>query len=179
MTGSSNFIRLLNSDDSWQKFEDDWRQQCDEMGEEFDTYAEATLGAVRDIVLKEEKKAGVFALAFDGSHHAMCQVNTALLPGYDGPVLRVRFITLSPKLDLGDNGVDHYARVMIGLLIQVLKLASSHSELKGRHVKFHLRSPADTQFFQAIGRGLHDTDSFETVVTRGSWLYITIRITEP
>ncbi|SMD13955.1 hypothetical protein [Rhizobium sp. RU36D] len=168
-------VRLLQDDGTWLDFESDWRQQCDEVGEDFDNYAEATLGAVRDIIEKEAKKAGVFALTMNGIHVAMCQVNSAMLPGYDGPVARVRFITLSPTLDYAEGDISQYAEVMIKLLMHVIKLALNHDEMRSKYVKFHLRSPADTQFFQAVGKGLNDTELFGSVAMRGSWLYIAFK----
>jgi hypothetical protein len=170
-----NFTRLLEETGTWMSFENDWRAQCEALQEDFDGYAEATLSVVRDIIQVEKKKAGVFALQNDEKYLAMCQINRAALPGYDGPVLRVRFITFCPDVDLQDLPQNEYGRMLVSLLTEVLVLAKTDPEMGSRHIKFHLRSPADVQFFTALGQGLHDTKSFETVVTRGAWLYITLR----
>lgn len=171
----THFIRLLDDSGTWAEFESDWRSQCEALEEDFDSYAEATLSVVREIVEVENKNAGVFGLKINGNYAAMCQVNRAPLPGYDSPVMRIRFITLCPDLDLRELPVTQYGSVLASLLTKVIELALTIGDLKSRHIKFHLRSPADTQFFSALGKGLHDTEYFETVATRGAWLYITLR----
>ncbi|NTF43056.1 hypothetical protein [Rhizobium rhizogenes] len=166
------FVRLLEDDGTWQAFQDDWRAQCEPFEEDFDTYAEATFSAVREIIEKEKKKAGVFALRIEGKHVAMCQINTAAIPRYDAPVMRVRFITLSPEFDLAEKEIEDYANVMVELLTQVVILSRTSGEMKTRYIKFHLRSPADRQFFTAFGKGLHESKYFDNVATQGAWLYI-------
>lgn len=168
-----NFIRLLESDGTWDAFETDWRSQCDSLGEEFDSYAEATFAVVRDLIREENRTAGVFALQIDGVFVAMCQVNKAGLPRYDSPVMRVRFITLSPEYDLTDKQLGEYAEVLVSLLMQVLQLAYMDEELQCMHLKFHLRSPADIQFFAAFGAGLSEKNLFKSIKTAGAWLHIT------
>lgn len=175
MYEDAKFTRLLEETGTWMSFESDWRAQCADLEEDFDSYAEATLSVVRDIIRVEKKKAGVFALQNNDKYLAMCQINRAALPGYDAPVLRVRFITFCPDVDLRDLPQNEYGRMLVSLLTEVLVLAKTDPEMGSRHIKFHLRSPADVQFFTALGQGLHDTKSFETVVTRGAWLYITLR----
>lgn len=175
MNDDVKFIRLLDETGTWQSFESDWRDQCQALDEDFDGYAEATLSVVRDIIQTEKRRAGVFALQNKDKHLAMCQINRAPLPGYDSPVLRVRFVTFCPDIDLRDLPQNEYGRMLVSLLAEVLVVAKTDPEMGSRHVKFHLRSPADVQFFTALGQGLHDTKSFETVATRGAWLYITLR----
>ncbi|RWF51801.1 MAG: hypothetical protein EOS50_27010 [Mesorhizobium sp.] len=167
------FVRLLEEDDTWSAFEADWRAQCEKLEEDFDGYAEATFSVVRDLIHAEKKKAGVFALQMNGSYVAMVQVNKAGLPKYDSPVLRVRFMTLSPEFDLRDKSMAEYGGVLGSLLGQVLRLAYMDKELSCMHIKFHLRSQADQQFFATVGKGLQDRDIFESIQTRGAWLYIT------
>ncbi len=171
----SEFIRLLTETGTWQDFEADWRSQCSDLDEDYDAYAEATLAAVRDIIEKENRRAGVFALRNQGKHHAMCQINKAGLPGYPTPVLRVRFMTLCPDIDLKDMPTSAYGDVLASLLKHVFLLAINDEEMNSKFIKFHLRSPADVQFFSVLGKGLHDTEYFEEVVARGAWLYITLR----
>lgn len=170
------FIRLLADDETWDEFEADWRAQCGRLEEDFDYYAEGTFSIVDEIVQNEQRRAGVFALRDEDSdsYSAMCQVNKAHLPGYDGPVLRVRHITLSPEYDLTDKSIADYAGVLVSLLGSVLQLAYGDEEFASPHVKFHLRSPADQQFFSSLGLNLKSEDFFTSIETRGAWLYITL-----
>ncbi|RWP62135.1 hypothetical protein [Mesorhizobium sp.] len=173
ISSKEEFVRLLEEDGTWANFEADWQAQCDKYEEDFEGYAEATFSVIRDLIRTEKKKAGVFALKMNGSFVAMCQVNKAGLPKYDSPVLRVRFMTLSPEFDLADKSFHEYGDVLSSLLAAVLELAYWNEELACMHVKFHLRSQADQQFFATLGKGLQDGNYFESIKTRGAWLYIT------
>lgn len=171
----NKLVRLLKEGGSWDDFEADWRSQCEKLNEDFESYAGATFEVVKEIVEQEKKRAGMFAVRDNDRFHAMFQANTASLPGYNGPVLRVRFITLSPEHDLTDKPLTEYAEVLISVLAHALTIASNDAELGARHIKMHLRSPTDQQFFAALGSGLRDRNVFESIHTRGLWLYITMK----
>lgn len=170
---NEKFVRLLEEDNTWSEFETDWRTQCEKLEEDFDSYAEATFSVIRELIQTQKKNAGVFALQINGTYAALVQVNKAGLPKYNSPVLRVRFMTLSPEFDLTDKSISEYGHVLMSLLAQVLSLAYLDAELSCMHVKFHLRSQTDQQFFGMLGKGLRDRDVFESIQTRGAWLYIT------
>ncbi len=170
----SEFVKLHESDGSWGVFEKDWREQCERIGEDFDSFAGLTFSVVKDLVHTENGKAGLYALRMEGSHVAMCQLNYATIPGYQEPVIRTRFITLSPTYDLTDVGEGAYSKAMIDLLYHVIRTGALDKTMKTRHVKFHLRSPADKAFFTAVGRGLNESDVFESVKTIGQWLHVSI-----
>lgn len=169
---SYTFGRLLTSDGSWQAFEDDWRKQCEDLEEDFDAFASPTFEVVKDLVENENRKAGLFALKENDSHVAITQLNCATIPNYREPVLRARFITLSPTYDLTDVGTEKYSELLIELLFQVIRLGTLDRHMGSRHVKFHLRSPADRPFFTAFGREMGDHPYFESIRTVGQWLYI-------
>lgn len=166
------FVQLLSTNATWSEFEKDWRGQCETLGEDFDSYAEATFSVVRDIIEKEHVKAGVYALKIDGQYVAMCQLNRTLLPKYTGHVLRVRFLTLSPRYDLTDVPAREYGILLATVLGSVVAEAR-RPDAPSKHIKFHLRSPADQQFFTLLGSGLSQADMFESIATSGAWLYIT------
>lgn len=173
ITTDQKLVRLLKDDGTWTEFEADWKRQCEQLGEDFDSYAGSTFSVISDLVEKEQKKAGVFGLKIGNSYSAMCQVNKAGLPKYDSPVLRTRYMTLSPEYDLTNKTISEYGDVLVALLAEVMGLAILDKELECRHVKFHLRSPADIPFFAAIGKGIKERDVFDAIETRGMWLYIT------
>ncbi|EGL64426.1 hypothetical protein AGRO_2635 [Agrobacterium sp. ATCC 31749] len=167
-----SFIRLSADDGSWDAFEADWRAQCEQLEEDFESYAGLTFSAVENIVKQTHAKAGVFALKDDDSHVVMCQVNCAPIPKYVGPVLRTRFITFSPDYDLTDEYLHLYSRALVELLFGVLELGMSGGEFSSRHLKLHLQSPEDAKFFTAVERNLKGHALFESVETRGQWLYM-------
>ena len=170
---SYEIIRLSNHDDSWEHFETDWRQRCNDYDEEFDNYAEGTFAVVRDLIDEELEKAGAFSFRVNGSHISMCQINVTGLPGYDSPVMRVRHLTLSPDYDFGEKSVEEYADVLVNTFSGILALSDISGPMNVKYINFHLRSLADRQFFAYLGAGLDSSDEFSSVKIRGSWLYIT------
>lgn len=166
-----DIIRLQNSDGTWQAFKDDWEAQCAAYGEDFNSFAEGTFSVVKDLLDDSGEAAGLFAIK-EGDHHvSMCQLNRASIPGYSSPVLRVRFMTLSPEFDFGDKSIEDYSGVLVATFATVL--AVSNTVMEAKHIKFHLRSPADRQFFALLGKGLNEADMFHSVHVRGAWLYVT------
>lgn len=166
-----SFVRIRTADGSWDQLKAEWSAQCDALEEDFDSYAGTTFEVLRELVDGDQTKAGVFSLKEGGSHVAICQVNCASIPKYVGPVLRTRFITFSPECDLTDKRLSQYSRDLIELLFGVIELGFG-GDFASRHVKLHLRSPEDAKFFSAIGRGLSEHENFESVETRGQWLYL-------
>jgi hypothetical protein len=166
------FLRLTTADNSWDDFLADWRGQCEAQGEEFSLYEQGPIQVVRDLAegpLQEEAR--VYGLKKGKHYCAMCQVNRTLLPGYNGKVLRVRMMYLSPYYDFGDYPVEEYTDILISLFGNVAEL--SYGEMESPHIKFHLRSPADRQFFATLGSKLDKSPVFASVALRGAWLYIT------
>ncbi|MFG1317699.1 hypothetical protein [Xanthobacter autotrophicus] len=161
--------RLCVADGSWEVFEADWSRQCAEFDETLDSFAPAHVPMLKAAATKEPKS-GAFALPFDDHHAAACQLNCTPLPGYDGPVLRLRFLTLSPRYDLGNTERETYREILVRLLQGVLDV--SDTLWPARHVKFHLASPADKDFFEEVGKPLDASGVFENVGVKGSWLYI-------
>lgn len=166
-----NIVRLQNSDGTWQEFKDDWEAQCAAYGEDFSSFAEGTFSVVKDLLDDAGEAAGLFAIKEADQHVSMCQLNRASIPGYSSPVLRVRFMTLSPEFDFGDKSIEDYSGVLVATFAAVL--AVSNTVMEAKHIKFHLRSPADRQFFALLGKGLNDSDMFHSVHVRGAWLYVT------
>ncbi|KAB2762305.1 hypothetical protein F9K98_10740 [Brucella anthropi] len=167
------FVRIREDDGSWQALEANWRAQCEKLDEDFDAYAGPTFEVVTPLARAAERRAGLFALKDGLEHLAICQVNSAMLPKYDGPVMRVRFITLSPEFDLTDKNIRDYGDILVSLLYQVVRLAITDENFGSRHIKFHARSPSDINFFSALSHGLRQGDAFHSVQMSGAWLYIT------
>lgn len=168
---SFSITKLLHSDGTWDAFRDDWESQCAAYDEDFATYAEGTFAVVKTLLDTEGEAAGLYAVKIDNRHVSMCQLNRASLPGYSSPVLRVRFMTLSPEYDYGDKSVEDYAAILVATFATVLAL--SNGTMEAKHIKFHLRSPADRQFFAMLGNGLTEANVFHSVQVRGAWLYVT------
>jgi len=83
---------------------------------------------------------------------------------------------LSPNFDFGEYAMGDYSRVLARMVVRTIALAVG--ELPSRHVKFHLRSPADREFFAASAEGISASDAFYDVAIKGSWLHMSLRIGE-
>jgi hypothetical protein len=92
-------IPLNGHDGSWDALKADWAAQCKQFEEDLASYAPGTMAELEGLALGEaQARAGVFGLKLDGKYAAICQLNVTPLPGYEGPVLRLRFMTLSMPL---------------------------------------------------------------------------------
>ncbi len=164
---------LQKTDGSWDQLVRQWQDACVSFGEEFEDYACDALPVLEELIEEAPPadRARVVSLFLDGHYQAVCQVNRTHLPGYDGMVLRVRHLVLSPRLDFGDRPLEDYERVLTELLDGILKL--SETEMVAPHIKFHFRSPADRQFFKTLRDSLERRGVFRILEMRGAWLYIT------
>jgi hypothetical protein len=169
------FVRLGTSGTSYELLLDDWRAQASSLGEDFDSYSQIPVAIFEEIMEKDKERTGLFVLKSQEDYGAVCMLNHADIPNYDGPVLRVRHILFSPKFDLGDLPVTDYSEALVTILVNVISLAQSDPKLMANHIKFHARSPADMQFFALLGRALDGSGAFASVQHRGTWLYITLK----
>ncbi len=164
---------LRREDGSWDGLVRQWTDECAEFDEDFDEYALGAIDVLESLIEEDlpASRARVVSLIDDGRHRLVCQANRADIKGYDGKVLRIRHIVLSPRFDFGSVDVAEYALVLTSLFAHVLKL--SDVDMKAPHIKFHLRSPADRQFFAMLSQHLGAGNHFRHIAMRGSWLYIT------
>jgi hypothetical protein len=159
---------------AWQSLKAQWKTEAEGAGEDFSTFAIGTFSALDPLAAQEPAKSGLHGL-YDGSRaHAFCQVNRLLMPRYSAPVLRARFATVSPAYDVGLHGVGGYAQVLVSLFSGVVWL--SRNKLAADHVRFHLRSPGDAQFFAALQINT-DLSPFSSFTTRGAWVECSLKKT--
>lgn len=163
--------RLSASDGSWEALKRAWRAECEKFDEDFETYAPATFSILDPLALENSKKAGIFGLRDGSSMSAVCQANCTPLPGHPKPVLRVRYMTFSPRFDFGELEVQDYAKALVQLFFGIIDL--SQRVMAANEVKFHLRSLADRQFFAALEMPLSKVSAFKRVEVQGMWLYVT------
>ena len=166
------FIQLSKDDGSWDDLCHNWRTQCEEFEEEFEDFAIAPMSVIRPLIESPEQRAGVYATVLDNHFTSICHINVAMLPKYDGPVLRMRHLTMSPRIDYGENTISTYADVIANNFLGTLDLSNKDGFMKSDHLKYHLRSPADHDFFTILGQHLSRLAQFETVQKAGSWLYV-------
>jgi hypothetical protein len=164
-------VPLSDEDGSWGRLKDAWRAQCEHYGEDFDNYAVGTFSVLNSLAAEGHPRAAIFGVEENGQIIAICQPNRALIPGYPSHVLRVRLLTVCPHYDFSDIGVEEYATLLVELFNGVLEL--SNGEMEAKYLKFHLRSPADVQFFAALRVPLAQVPVFAEVDVKGMWLHVT------
>lgn len=154
----------------WDTLRTNWRDECEALDEEFESYSTASMQVLSDLATSPSKHAGVFVMRDEGRLHAVFQANNAFLPKYDGRVLRIRHIIVSPEYDFGQLDEDAYRELLTGIFTSVVKLAKNG--MLANHIKFHLRSPSDVYFFRSVWRELGQEQVFSSVEMRGAWLYL-------
>lgn len=165
-------IQIAHGNGLWHALCGDWRSQCVGFNEDFETFAIDAMSVLNKLSSEPEQRAGVFALQRDDGFELVCQLNCTHLPGYSGPVLRLRHLTLSPNIDFGERPEEEYGNLLINLFNQVY-LMSEIDPFRADHIKFHLRSPGDRRFFREVGAGLENSGQFQAVRIAGSWLLVT------
>jgi len=168
------FIRIGTNGTSYDDLIASWAAETESLGEDFEIYSAIPVSVFQQIMEKDAHNTGLFAVrASDGSFAAVCMLNHAYLPNYEGPVLRVRHILLSPKFDLGETELMDYVEVLFAILNGVISHSETDDKMKANHIKFHARSPADMTYFAALGQALGSAQVYASVQMKGSWLYIT------
>jgi hypothetical protein len=163
---------VSDSGRSWLNIKEQWKKEAESAGEDFSTFAIGTFAALDPLVEKDAGKAGLFALYEGERAHAICQVNRLLVKKYSTPILRARFATVSPLYDFGALDVSVYARILVELFSGVVWL--SRSTLLADHIRFHLRSPGDAQFFAAL-RMTAPLSPFSRFEIRGAWVECSVK----
>ncbi len=169
--GFMEIVRLRVSDGSWQRLEEDWEAQCAQMGDAFCNYATSSLIPIKAAAETDVIDEWAIALTNGGRFMALASAIRATQKPYVGKVLRIREVTVCPLLDYGVLPEAEYVDTLIELLNGSVKL--SETGLRAKHIKMHLRSPADAVFFRAVGNTLDSKGVFEATETHGAWLSFT------
>jgi hypothetical protein len=71
-----------------------------------------------------------------------------MMSKFPTPVLRARFVNVSPIYELGVADAGQYAQILVALFSGIVWL--SRDTLSAGHIRFFLKSPGDSQFFAAL-----------------------------
>lgn len=165
-------VELRDVDGTWERLKRGWGDQCQEVGEDFDLYAQGTFAVLNALAGKPEDRAGIYAVQRgDNPADLICQVNCTPLPGHPEPVLRVRMVTVSPAIDFGQTLSSLYVETLAELFTGIVEL-SQGDIMRCAEFKLHLRSPEDHNFFRATSRLLTQLGQFERVSMHGAWLHV-------
>jgi hypothetical protein len=176
-------IHLSKSDGSYDRMKNGWREQCEAADEEFEFWAQGTFDVMDQLVadplaVSPSRQSGVYAAQQgDDLPGAICMANwVRSLAGYAEPVLRVRLITMSPAIDLGQFAPAEAKNLYVSNLTELFSgiLELSQGVMAANEIKFHLGSPEDYNFFKVVTPELSRFSGFSRVEMKGTWLYITV-----
>ncbi len=163
---------ISDEDNSWRAIKAQWKREAESAGEDFSTFAIGSFAALDPIAGDDPKKAGLYGLYDGDSVRAFCQVNRLLMSRYSSPVLRARFVTVSPILDCGLADACEYGRVLVALFSGVVWL--SRDTLLGNHIHFQLRSPGDSRFFSGL-QASNPMSPFSKFSVSGAWVICSLK----
>ena len=137
----------MNADKSWRAVKAQWRKDAESVGEEFSTFSMGSYAAF-DGLTKDGDHPTLYCLSDGEKIHAACQVSRLMMSKFPTPVLRARFVVVSPLYELGQAAAGQYAQIMVALFSGIIWL--SRDTLSAGHIRFFLKSPGDSQFFAAL-----------------------------
>jgi hypothetical protein len=169
-------VPIGDADKSWSALKTNWRRAAEAAEEDFSTFALGPLAAIDALIAKSSGQAGLYGLIDSDGPHAFCQVNKLLIPRFDGPVLRARFMNVAPAYDFGTAGPGKYQQLLVELFSGIIWLA--HNTVAASHVLFHLRSPSDAQYLAALQSAVADSP-FQRFAINGAWVECDLRVRKP
>ena len=142
-------MRLLpmSPDKPWRSIKAQWKKDAEGVGEDFSTFSNGSYAAF-DALTKDGDNPSLYCLSDGEKIHAACQVSRLMMSKFPTPVLRARFIVVSPLYELGQAAAGQYAQTMVALFSGIIWL--SRDTLSAGHIRFFLKSPSDAQFFTAL-----------------------------
>jgi hypothetical protein len=113
----------------------------------------------------------IFCINEGNSPVGAFRITYTFIPGYSDKILRIRHILMSPSYEYGEKTVEDYGRVLSGIVLEAVKLTDG--DYRSQHIKLHMRSIADRQFFQffADSAALPSATGI-SIQVKGSWLHI-------
>lgn len=142
-------MRLLpmTQERSWRSIKGQWKKDAESVGEDYSTFSTGSFSAY-DALTKDGENPTLYCLHDGERVHAACQVSRLMMSKFPAPILRARFIVVSPLYELGVLDAGQYAQTMVALFSGIVWL--SRDNLSASHIRFFLKSPGDSQFFAAL-----------------------------
>ncbi|NOJ49219.1 hypothetical protein [Bradyrhizobium archetypum] len=143
-------MRLLpmkEPDRSWRSIKGQWKKDAESVSEDFSTFSTGSFSAY-DALTKDGDNPNLYCLSDGERVHAACQVSRLMMSKFPNPILRARFIVVSPIYELGIAEAGQYAQMMVALFSGIVWL--SRDTMTASHIRFFLKSPGDAQYFAAL-----------------------------
>jgi hypothetical protein len=169
-------MRLLpmTPDKSWRSIKAQWKKDAESVGEDFSTFSNGSYAAF-DALTKDGENPTLYCLSDGERIHAACQVSRLMMSKFPTPILRARFIVVSPIYELGVVDAGQYAQTLVALFSGIVWL--SRDTLSAGHIRFFLKSPGDAQFFAAL-RGLTEHSPFSAFTIDGALIECSLKEAE-
>lgn len=164
--------KLFKSDGSWDQFCIDWEQQCNEIDDDYNNYAQYLLQTIKEFAIAENEGEWAYAVQIDNKFTAAFVIILANQKGYIGQTLRVRHMVACPLLDFGTLDEDAYIQTLVEILFGAVKLSETLYDVK--NIKMQARSPLDLKYLKVFASVLDRKDIFKSTVLQGSWLTLNI-----
>ena len=107
-------MRLLpmkEPDRSWRSIKGQWKKDAESVGEDFSTFSTGSFTAY-DGLTKDGDHPSLYCLSDGERIHAACQVSRLMMSKFPSPILRARFILVSPIYELGIADAGQYAQIV-------------------------------------------------------------------
>ena len=140
-------VPMKDADKSWRAVKAQWKKDAESVGEDFSTFSTGGYTAY-DGLTKEGDHPSLYCLSDGERVHAACQVSRLMMSKFPNPILRARFIVVSPIYELGIANAAQYAQMMVALFSGIVWL--SRDTMAAGHIRFFLKSPGDAQFFAPL-----------------------------
>jgi len=126
-------MRLLpmkEPDKAWRSVKAQWKKDAEGVGEDFSTFASGSYAAF-DSLIKDNSNPSLYCLSDGERVHAVCQVSRLMMSKYSTPMLRARFVSVSPVYELGLAGAGEYAQIMVALFSGIVWLPRCRRAISG------------------------------------------------
>ena len=140
-------VPMKDADKSWRAVKAQWKKDAESVGEDFSTFSMGSYAAF-DALTKDGDHPTLYCLSDGEKVHAACQVSRLMMSKFPTPILRARFVSVSPAYELGVADAGQYAQILVALFSGIVWL--SRDSLSAGHIRFFLKSPGDSQFFAAL-----------------------------
>ena len=97
-------VPVSQNDSSWSKIKAEWKAAAERSGRDFTTFVFGAFTILEPLSL--DSKSGLHGFYEEEEARALCQISRLLVGRHAGPVVRVRFVTVSPLYDSGFFATD-------------------------------------------------------------------------
>ncbi len=160
-------VPIGGSDRSWNALKSHWKSDAESAGEDFSTWLNGVFAALDTVANQEPAKSGLYCFYDESNPRAFCEIKRLLISRFPTPVVRARFVTVSPLYDAGLIDLNGYAQLLVSLFSAVVWL--SRTTLGSQIIRFNLRSPADAQYFTAL-QIVAPLSPFAKFTIKGAWI---------